>query len=142
MEKFITEDSTETPINQLFILDVQDINLNMCPPMLNTSLKMFNTIQKSIEKKFKSNEHVTPDRNEHFSSVKMASFFEVISFSQSDFWFTPNSSMSRSSSMMSDFQYSIARSATPDLQNKSQLLVRTSKIEIKLETGVSGQIIN
>ena len=109
-------------------------------------MKMVNTIQKSIERKFKSNESVTPDKEEeNISMVRMESFFKPVYFSQSDFWFTPYSSVSRSSSLyslnsMSESQYSIARSVTPDPQNKSQLTIRTSKIEIKLETGVSDQI--
>jgi hypothetical protein len=145
IERFVDEDSADVPVKQLFILDIQDINLNMCPPMLNTSMKMMNSIQKSIERKFKSNELITPDFDENFSKIKIESFFTPIFFTQSDFWFTPNSNLSRSSSLysvssMSDSQYSLARSATPDPQNKSSLNIRTSKIEIKLETGVSDQI--
>lgn len=129
----VTDDLLEAPIpspvKQLFIIDIQDIYLNMCPPMLNTSLKMIDSVQRSIEKKFKSNELQLPDKEENFSHVKIESFFHPQSFTQSDFWFTPLSSISRSISLfsglssisMSESRYSVGKSSSTDIQNKSQV---------------------
>ena len=35
---------------QSIICDMQELNLNMCPQMLNTSLKMLSSIQASFQK--------------------------------------------------------------------------------------------
>jgi hypothetical protein len=147
IEIFATNESIENPVKQFFILDIQDINLNMCPPMLNTTLKMINSIRKSIDKHFKSNDLANLiDKEEYATCVRIESFFNPISFEKSDFWFTPLSSLTRSSSIfsMSESNYSIAASTTSgggtDAQNKSQLAIRTSKMEIKLETGVQDQV--
>lgn len=149
----LNEIPNEKPSKQVFILDIQDIYLNACPPMLNTSLKMIDSIQNSINKRFKSNELVLPDnREEVLTQVKLESFFHPLAFGQSDFWFTPFSSLSRSASVfsvlsstsgtsasLSESSYNLGRSS-PGNQNKCQLTIRTSKMEIKLETGVSDQI--
>jgi hypothetical protein len=45
-------DMLEIKYKESFVLELQDLNLNLSPQMLNTSLKMMNSIQDSLNKVF------------------------------------------------------------------------------------------
>jgi hypothetical protein len=130
-------------IKTSFTLDLQEINFNLCPLMLNTSLKMATSIQNSVSQRFKSEVIEVKEENK----VSSVSLFQTMSFDSGDFWFTQNKfnstnfdSMSMSSSS-SDLSMSQSRRMSEFVNpDKSQLIIRTSKVYIKLEAGVSEQI--
>ncbi len=132
-------------IKTSFTLDLQEINFNLCPLMLNTSLKMATSIQNSVSQRFKSEVIEIKEENK----VSSVSLFQTMSFDSNDFWFTQNKfnstnfdSMSMSvSSSSSDLSMSQSRRMSEFVNpDKSQLIIRTSKVYIKLEAGVSEQI--
>ena len=130
-------------IKTSFTLDFQEINFNLCPLMLNTSIKMAASIQNSISQRFKNNIVEIKEENK----VSPISLFQTMSFEPGDFWFTQNKfnsisfdSLSTSSSM-SDLSMTQSRRMSDFVsQDKSQLIIRTSKVYIKLEAGISEQI--
>ncbi|RNA17062.1 vacuolar sorting-associated 13C isoform X2, partial [Brachionus plicatilis] len=125
--------------NQLFILDVQNINLNLSPQMLSTFIKMLNSIQNSMNKKFKIDS--TEVREE--TKVKFESLFQTIAFQPKDFWFTQrkeeNFSLSRSSSLVSSQSGFSVSSSDQSASKKNQMIISTKNILVKLESGLSDQ---
>lgn len=80
---------SESKPHQSFILDVQDINLNASPQMLSTSLKMMNTIQGSLDRKFKKPQSADgDDQRRDETQISLESFFKTVDFSSDEFWFT------------------------------------------------------
>lgn len=130
--------------HQSFICDFQEINLNMCSLMINTSLKMLNSITSSLAQRFPSSD-ATPvlvDSEADNTWTSDLSLFNPIAFTASDFWFTQyknNGSMS-SSSTSSDLSVASTSDSCPRANKKTQLLIRTRKILIKLEAGTSEEI--
>lgn len=130
--------------HQSFICDFQEINLNMCSLMINTSLKMLNSITSSLAQRFPSSEATLPVDSESEAAntwTSELSLFIPIAFAASDFWFTQcknNGSMS-SSSTSSSLSTASADSGLK-AHRKTQLLIRTRKILVKLEAGTSEEI--
>jgi hypothetical protein len=62
-----------------FILDLQEINFNLCPLMLNTSLKMAQSIQDSLNRRFATKKEATRERSNSRdeTSVSFHSLFQV-----------------------------------------------------------------
>ena len=152
---------------QAFTIDFQEISLNMCPLMLNTSIKMLNSIQNSLNQRFKSEEIC--ERKETITNTSDLSLFNPVSFDTDEFWFTQlkdeNMSQSSSSSDLGSLEDGSRRgSEFPRIQKEQvsfkwfkwmnffiwftqnlwyiifKLLIRTGKISIKLEADVSEQI--
>ncbi len=77
---------------QTFTCDIQEVNLNMCPAMLSTSMKMVSSIQASVSRRFGK----SPEEDEVASRYRgyattwtpLSSLFSPISFRREDFWFT------------------------------------------------------
>ncbi len=130
-------------IKTSFTLDFQEINFNLCPLMLNTSIKMAASIQNSVSQRFKNNLVEIKEENK----VSPVSLIQTLSFEAGDFWFTQNKfnsisfeSLSTSSSASDLSMIQSQRMSDFVTFDKSQLIIRTSKVYIKLEAGVSEQI--
>jgi vacuolar protein sorting-associated protein 13A/C len=127
-----------------FTVDFQEINLNMCPLMLNTSLKMLDSINNSISERFKPEVAEKKEENR----ISFQSLFQTVSFDSSDFWFTQKKALdgqffsdtvstSSSSDSLSSGSRRASESQKPD---RSLLIIRTSKIYIKLEASMTEKI--
>ncbi len=85
-------DSNPDKKQQAFTCDLQEVNLNMCPAMLSTSMRMLNSVQASISRRFGQTTESSEDEDDHkgYSTTwtSMSSFFSPISFRKQDFWFT------------------------------------------------------
>ena len=123
--------------HQSFILFLQDINLNLSPMMLNTTIKMINSINSSLDKRFKKIE----DDKILETTVDNECLFKPVGFTNNEFWFTQfkNPENMSVSSASSDVMGTIQESNLV-VNKKCQLLIKTSKIYIKLESGLGEQI--
>ncbi|CAF0704730.1 unnamed protein product [Brachionus calyciflorus] len=130
--------------NQAFIFDLQDLSLNISSQMLSTCIKMLNSIQNSMNERFKT--ETIEEREE--TKVKYESLFKTIPFNFNDFWFTQlkngkmkTSLMTSSSSSLISSQSGVSVSSSESSRViKNQMLIRTGKIIIKLEAGLSNQL--
>jgi hypothetical protein len=94
--------------HQSFTIDFQEISLNMCPQMLNTSLKMLSSIQHSLNQRFSDDEtnekELSNEKKEMITNTSDLSLFSPVFFNVQDFWFTqPKYDTISQSSSLSDF---------------------------------------
>lgn len=131
------------PQKQSFILDLQDIGLTLSPQMLNTSLKMLTSIQNSISQRFQVQE--IDKRVE--TQLELKSLFQTVPFTSDNFWFFSSrfdpkrdGSMDDMSLVSSQSGGGLSSDASSSRAPKSQLMIRTSQIQIKLEAGVAEKV--
>jgi hypothetical protein len=126
---------------QNFLLDISQVSLNMCPLIMNVSLKMVNSILTSLNNKFSV---ATPDIVPQMK-LPDESLFNSLNFNPNDFWFTKvESNLDNSSSSLSLSEYSMTGSESMQSVSsrtcRTQLTLFTKNIHIKLESAVSEQI--
>ena len=124
---------------QAFILDMQDIKLNMSSLMLKTSMSLVNSISSSLEKYQKqtasskaadqSPDTTVATRGE--SSVKLESLFRTIAFENNEFWFTESHHANNAQPLQSTIS-SASSSSTISSSDSGNDLQQQRKCQVSL----------